>query len=246
MSYTQTTTLSLFKPDFGHVGWRELYNSNFDTIDARFGVASFTSGSVIFADGSGKLSQDNANLQYPGNAGLILGRNLSAQNHGILRLFRSGVEKWRIGLDAGDRGSLMQGGGDAPALTVGGSGEIYLPAIGTTASAANVFVNNGSSPVNQVLRSTSSRKYKTDIAPVSRDDFEKLFALRPITYRSLAEADDHNRQWFGFVAEEVADIEPRLVHFSGDEPDGMQYDRLTVLLVGAVQLLEKRMQELER
>lgn len=343
MSYTQTTTLSLYKPDFGHVGWRELYNSNFDTLDARFGVASFTSGSVIFADGSGKLSQDNASLSYASNlltvgrtvtassfnlqrfqrsgatkgsfgldandwfvmrganatdaikisstdqivfgdpsvsapatrfrfgddvqingvlrigvdatfgaaaidpdGGIQLGRAITAQNHGIVRFYRNGTEFGRIGMDAGDRLSLMQGASDSPSLTVGATGELYFPAIGTTASAANVFVNNGSSPVNQVLRSTSSRKYKTDIAPVSHDDFEKLFVLRPVTYRSLAEADDPNKQWFGFVAEEVAEIEPRLVHFSDGQPDGVQYDRLTVLLVGAIQSLEMRVRELER
>jgi hypothetical protein len=38
MSYTLTTTLSMFKPDFGHVGWRELYNTNLDILDTRFSV----------------------------------------------------------------------------------------------------------------------------------------------------------------------------------------------------------------
>ena len=45
---------------------------------------------------------------------------------------------------------------------IGPGGNVYFPGIGTTASAANAVVNNGSSPANELLRSTSSLKYKTD------------------------------------------------------------------------------------
>src|ERR1019366_8293000 len=40
-------------------------------------------------------------------------------------------------------------------LLANGAG-VYFPGVGTTASAANAFINNASSPVNQLLRSTSS------------------------------------------------------------------------------------------
>lgn len=118
MTFTVTTNLSMGKPDFNHPGGYLLYNAALDTIDSKFSTSTFTSGSIIFANGSGQLAQDNANFQYPGNSGLIIGRTLSAQSHGIIRLFRSGVEKWRIGLDANDRGVLMQGSGDTPGLTM--------------------------------------------------------------------------------------------------------------------------------
>jgi len=48
----------------------------------------------------------------------------------------------------------------------------------------------------------------------------------------------------------VAEIEPRLVHWVKDEngdsvPDGVQYDRLNVLLLKVIQDLESRIKALE-
>ncbi len=228
--------------------WINERNADARIISDLFAVATFTAASVVFVDNTGKITQDNANFRYQENTGLQLGRTLSAQNHGILRLYRSGVEKWRVGLDASDRFSIMQGAGDAPALTVGNSGELYLPPLGTTASAANAFLNSGSTPANQLLRSTSARRYKQDIHDL--EEITTLERLRPITYRSLAEADDPTRQWYGFIAEEVHEVDPRLVHYArdpegADMPDGVQYDRIVVLLVAAIQRLTQRVKDLE-
>lgn len=175
--------------------------------------------------------------------GIQLGRDITAQDHGLVRFYRQGAEKARIGLDGSDRLALKIGANDSNALIVGVTGEIYLPAIGTTASAANAFLNSGSSPANSILRSTSSRKYKTDIEDLT--DWNAIRRLRPITYRSLAEADDKDRQYVGFVAEEVAEVDPRLVHYMDGQPDGVQYDRLSVYLVAVVQNLLTRIEALE-
>lgn len=175
--------------------------------------------------------------------GIQLGRDITAQDHGLVRFYRQGAEKARIGLDGSDRLALKIGANDSNALIVGVTGEIYLPAIGTTASAANAFLNSGSSPANSILRSTSARKYKTDIEDLT--DWTTIRRLRPITYRSLAEADDKDRQHVGFVAEEVAEVEPRLVHYMDGQPDGVQYERLSVYLVAVVQNLLTRIEALE-
>lgn len=164
-------------------------------------------------------------------------------------------------------------------------GEVYFMGVGTTASAANAFINNASSPVNQLLRSTSSRRYKKDIEPVATARVEAAMqGLRPIWYRSKAEADNKAWSWYGLIAEEVAEVEPRLVHWSyADEdyqdaevevevlaevdgemrpvkqlriervlkdnarlrPDGVQYERLAVLLLAEVQALRARVAKLE-
>jgi hypothetical protein len=122
------------------------------------------------------------------------------------------------------------------------TGQVYFPAASTTASAANAFLDNASSPANQILRSTSSRRYKRNIEDVEEERYSALMALRPVWYRSKCENDPPNYSYYGFIAEEVAEIDPRLVHWTraatDDEtlvPDGVMYDRVAVLTHGIVQ-----------
>jgi hypothetical protein len=122
------------------------------------------------------------------------------------------------------------------------AGAVSFASIGTTASAANAFLDSAAS--NNLLRSTSSRRYKQDIKDV--DDSSIVLKLRPITYRSRAAADDPKRRHYGFIAEEVAEITPMLVHFDAEgRPDGMQYERVVPLLVAKVQEFERRLSSLE-
>jgi hypothetical protein len=115
---------------------------------------------------------------------------------------------------------------------------IKLPNISTTASAANAFMD--SSNGNAFLRSTSSRRYKTDIETISSAYAENVLRLKPVWYRSTASHDRPEWSWYGLIAEEVAEIDPRLVHWvkpspaEAPIPDGVQYDRLAVLLIEVV------------
>jgi len=131
--------------------------------------------------------------------------------------------------------------------------------IGTTASAANAFLDSGDS--NNLLRSTSSRIYKTDIETIETTYVDNFIDnARPVWYRSLAKNDNKGWGWYGLIAEEVAEIDPRLVHWAkriitpeerdeetGDlineavyselMPDGVQYERISVLLLAEVKRL---------
>ena len=97
--------------------------------------------------------------------------------------------------------------------------------------------------------------------------------MRPIWYRSLGKNDKKDWSWYGFIAEELALIEPRLVHWGYEEnsyetieiedkegnitkeiklkedavliPDGVQYERITVLLVAELQKMRKELDELK-
>jgi len=167
-------------------------------------------------------------------------------------------------------------------MSCGGSGELafvnssanaftlyntyaFFPTAATTASAANAFINNGSSGyANQLLRSTSSLKYKTNVEDLLPEFSKLIYKLRPIWYRSLAESDNKEWSWYGLAAEEVALIEPRLVHWTYEDnqydyvsieiegsnqkrrilksdavktPDGIQYDRISILLLKELQQL---------
>lgn len=122
------------------------------------------------------------------------------------------------------------------------AGAVKFPNIATTASGANAFLDIGDS--NNILRSTSSIRYKKDVKDLIESDVEKLMKLKPITYRSKM-THDGSKRYLGFIAEEVAKIDPRIVNYMNGKPDGVQYDRLTVLLVEAIQKLTKKVEKLE-
>jgi hypothetical protein len=126
----------------------------------------------------------------------------------------------------------------------------------TTASAANVFVVSDGT----FQRSTSSARYKTNVETIEPQYAQNILNARPVWYRSLC-ADD-NKDWghWGFIAEELAEIDPRLVHWKTEETtfvteevdgqqvtkqvstkldtpiaDGVQYDRFVPLLLKQLQ-----------
>jgi hypothetical protein len=113
----------------------------------------------------------------------------------------------------------------------------------TTASASNVFVNLSAGTLQ---RSTSSIKYKTDVEDAELSYSEALvYGSRPVWYRSLSESDPSDYSYWGFIAEEVAEIDPRMVHWGDDGPESVQYDRYVVHLVGVIQKQQQRLDALE-
>jgi hypothetical protein len=113
----------------------------------------------------------------------------------------------------------------------------------TTASASNVSVNLSAGTLQ---RSTSSIKYKTDVEDAELSYSEALvYGSRPVWYRSLSESDPSDYSYWGFIAEEVAEIDPRMVHWGDDGPEGVQYERYVVHLVSVIQKQQQRLDALE-
>jgi Chaperone of endosialidase len=117
----------------------------------------------------------------------------------------------------------------------------------TTATAANCFIDSAS---QQIRRSTSSIRYKTEIRDADLD-LATLLKLRGVRFKDKNEhaalgdeAPDH----IGFIAEEVAELGlTEFVHFDGEgRPDGVQYDRIIVGLLALVKDVMTRLTELER
>ena len=118
-----------------------------------------------------------------------------------------------------------------------------------SASSANMVVNSS----GLFLRSVSSGKYKTDVEDVQDSYVDSLLNIRPVYYRSLLENDNSEHSHWGFIAEEVAEIDPRLVHYKtvdvsytdgGErvetelktpEPEGVQYERFVPLMLKLIQ-----------
>jgi hypothetical protein len=104
-------------------------------------------------------------------------------------------------------------------MRIDSAGQAYFQGVGTTASGANAVLAAGSSPANALLRSTSSLAWKKDVEPVDPAYSRALMALDPIWYRSKAAADREEWSWWGFAAEEVAAVDPRLVSWGFREED---------------------------
>lgn len=80
----------------------------------------------------------------------------------------------------------------------------------TTASSANMVINSG----GKLQRSTSSRKYKTNIEPVDKSFVDSFINnANPIYYKSLSDNDNKSWGYWGFIAEDIAEFDKRLVHW---------------------------------
>jgi hypothetical protein len=123
----------------------------------------------------------------------------------------------------------------------------------TTPNAANVFVASS----GQLLRSTSSIKYKTNVETLEDQYADSILNCRPVWYQSTSEIDNPDWGWWGFIAEEVAQIDPRLVHWKTSEvvddvevpcdpePEGVQYDRFVPHLVNLIKRQKEQIEALE-
>lgn len=92
-----------------------------------------------------------------------------------------------------------------------------FPNLTTTASSANAFLDTGDS--NRLYVSTSSIEYKTDVENLDPTYADNILNLRPVWYRSTASADPAEWSYYGLIAEEVAAVEPRLVHYGYKQSD---------------------------
>lgn len=150
----------------------------------------------------------------------------------------------------------------------------------TTASAANVNIDS----FGNIQRSTSSIRYKKDVEPIDPEAVDRIvLGARSVWYRSTCESDNQTWSWYGLIAEEVAELDPRLVFWgrptkqvllreateerldsqgnvlepareatytnATDEdaelrPEGVAYDRLTVVLLNFVQRQQEALDRL--
>ena len=132
----------------------------------------------------------------------------------------------------------------------------------TTATPANVYVDGSGT----LYRSTSSAKYKTDIEPLDHAIVDRAVSgLIPVWYRTKTPNGDDKASWshIGLLAEDVAKVEPRLVVYKtkditrgedGEfieteravpEPEGVDYARLSVILLDKVRRQQAVLDSLE-
>jgi len=131
----------------------------------------------------------------------------------------------------------------------------------TVVNAANAHI--GSDGV--LYRSTSSARFKTDVETLEDQYADALLNCRPVWYRSIAPGDSQHPDWghWGFIAEEVGEIDPRLVFWKThevqkdedgndiqvelEEPiaEGVQYDRFVPHLLNLIKRQGEAIAELQ-
>jgi hypothetical protein len=89
-------------------------------------------------------------------------------------------------------------------------GRFFVPGVWdfSTSSGTAVLVTSD----DQIRKAASSIKYKTDVEELQDSYADQILNIRPVWYRSLCDGDDPNHSYWGFIAEEVAEM--RLVPFT--------------------------------
>lgn len=130
---------------------------------------------------------------------------------------------------------------------------VHFPGIPTGTPDSNIGVRTS----GELIKESSSIRYKTNVEPIDPSYSSRIWDLEPVYYKSRAPGDDPNKSYWGFVAEQVAEVDPRLVSWAQSEsgervPEGVQYNRICVLLLEELKRardhnasLEERVQRLE-
>lgn len=156
---------------------------------AGFDADSAEIGQIYFAQVTG--GSTNINFPPPRDKYTLVTKRAGYQ----------GKEKLQIAIGSGIWFRTSEGGAYLP----------WMPAIHnfyntTTASGANTVIDS----TGNLMRSTSSERYKDILAPLELDDakYADAMALKPIVYRSIADADNPTYHYYSFSAEELGAYDP--------------------------------------
>jgi len=99
----------------------------------------------------------------------------------------------------------------------------------------------GNLTIGGTFTENSSIRFKENIQPLE-PALAKVEQLNPVTYTKITSQEEE----VGLIAEEVAELFPEVVTYNENgQPQGIQYQRLSVILLKAVQELTERVNKLE-
>lgn len=130
-------------------------------------------------------------------------------------------------------------------LETASPGSVFSTSIYNSTTAAGASVSITGTP-GLLQRTTSSLRYKTSVENLQDQYSQQIYQLRPVWYRSLCENDRKDWGWYGLIAEEVAQVDPRLCFWGPDGlVEGVMYDRIVPLLLKEQGKLVARIENLE-
>ena len=222
------------------IGYQALYNSGScsatdcfgggNTATGAFALYSSNSNRANTADGhqalySNTTGEENTGLGFGALYSNITGSDLTCVGYECTASADALTNATAIGAHAvvGQSNSLVLGGTGEYAVMVG---------IGTTTPSNVLTVGRGMGhPVSDSWETYSSRRWKKNIHPL-QNALSKVEHLRGVSY-DLKNSGKHE---IGVIAEEVGQVVPEVVSYEGNGKDarGVDYSRLTALLIEAV------------
>ncbi len=204
-------------------GYQALYSNAGGSGDTAFGnyaLYSNTTGGGNTAVGYSALYGSN------GNDLTCIGVQCTANADGL-------VNATAIGAHAGV--------GESNALVLGGTGQYAVKVgIGTATPSSILTIARGAGhPVSDSWETYSSRRWKTNIQTLP-DALAKVEQLRGVSY----DQKDSGKHEVGVIAEEVGKVVPELVTYedNGKDARGVDYSRLTALLIEAAKEQQREIQ----
>lgn len=145
---------------------------------------------IIIGNGNGVTSDSDGSFIMRGNNNIIIGNGLTVSQLSIL---------------SGSSSTIND--------------NIFINIVKSTSSTFSPVVID--TVTKQVFFQTSSIKYKKDIEDISDVYGDEIYQLRPVWYRSKLPSSEINKHWswYGFIAEEVAQVDPRFVCWGYDEQE---------------------------
>jgi hypothetical protein len=99
----------------------------------------------------------------------------------------------------------------------------------------------GNLTVSGTITEQSSIRYKENVKSIPSVS-QKMEQLDAVSYNKIGS----NQEEIGLIAEDVAELFPEVVKYDNEgRPDGVNYSRLSVILLKAVQELTERVNKLE-
>jgi hypothetical protein len=207
---------------------------------------NFYSGSsnTMRLDASGNLTISGYMLSSSS-----LGNCTAGSTTGMRVNFYSANNQYGLGADAGgyiwgkagagfkfylDSGSALTGLAGFYSTGINCYVALYLNSLPAVTSAHSLVIDaNG-----QVGYASSSLKYKKNIHELT--DCNWIYKLQPVTFDWR---NGSGKNQIGLIAEQVAEVEPRLVYFKNNEPESVYYEKLIVPLLVEIQVLKKELKK---
>jgi trimeric autotransporter adhesin len=223
-------------------GFEALFANNAGALNTANGyqtLHSNTTGSNNTADGSQALSNNTTGAFNTGVGDSALfnnntGNNLTCIGYGC----GPDVDNLHNATAIGAHAII----GASDALVLGGTGQYAVKVgIGTTTPSNILTIGRGlGHPVSDSWETYSSRRWKTNIQTLP-NALAKVEQLRGVSY----DQKDSGKHEIGVIAEEVGAVVPEVVSYEkgGRDASGVDYSRLTALLIEATKEQQKQIQK---
>lgn len=147
---------------------------------------------------------------------------------------------WSMGYGTGESTFSIAPNADLalPAMSITTDGRIGMGVLPDASTPSSTRLRVAGNIECASLIETSSHRFKTDITPLA-GPLDAVLALKPVHFRW--DADHGGASDIGFIAEDVANITPEIIALNeAGAAVGMNYGRIGVLAVGAIQELQAR------